>query len=611
MARSSRHPSSSFKRSHLIGVSFTAGLALGLLAMIAFQFLKPQEKHATPEVVQGGNQETSTKSTADTSAARAIGVRSFQEIFNSQTVFNQNVLLYATVQSLSENELRDWWIQSQEIERKSQRETVQDAVIRKLATINPKEALRRIDDVSVFQTEALLMSVFSEWSVWQLDDAIDEATTLLGRRRNVALQAILETRDDLSASALRKIAQRLDGEETLLKLVSDAMVSQNIEAPQESWDILLTDDVDDYLQMDSLAIVAEAWREQIGIEVLSEIYHAEIEDYQIKLNLMRAIAQVDVAGALDYTQGLVDESEKLALSRLIAIEWASKDAQAALFAIKTVEPPSLASQLEISVASAWARNKPSEVIENIEVLSDEYRLDTLESAFAQIASQEPLVAIAKVGSVKNFVGNTSSIVESIVDEWSLQDPEATTDWVIQNYTLDDPERRTLLEEVLPRLAHRDPDLAFELAIEQPTPDAALGLELGVIRELAREGEVDTAKKMLSRVKANSKLFAYREVGAAMVRQSQPGEALDLRKDFEASEQELYYHYVLYTWAGSNPKNLFKSLDDLPTSSIQSRAALALIVTNKNEPILTDDQIERARDLLNSEDEALLQRLESR
>ena len=85
--------------------------------------------------------------------------------------------------------------------------------------------------------------------------------------------------------------------------------------------ILLSDDVLDYLQTESLVIVAEAWREQIGFEVLSKIYHTEMEYVQAKLQLVRAVAQVDLAGALDHIQGLPDKNEKRYLSRVVASEW--------------------------------------------------------------------------------------------------------------------------------------------------------------------------------------------------------------------------------------------------------------------------------------------------
>ena len=204
---------------------------------------------------------------------------------------------------------------------------------------------------------------------------------------------------------------------------------------------------------------------------------------------MRAIAQVDLAGALDYTLGVVDEYEKDHLSRVIVREWARTDAQAALVAVSTFEPSSMAAHLEDLISGVWAATKPNEAIKNIQVLSEEFWLFTLERAFSEIASQNPLDALAKVSSIENFVGNTSSIVESIVDEWARQKPAAAADWVIQNYTPDDPQGHPLLREILPSLARQNPNKAFELAIEHPNPGTGSGLDYVVMLEIARYGNI--------------------------------------------------------------------------------------------------------------------------
>ena len=608
MTSATKKNSGMSKRNLVIGITFAAGLAFGIVAVIAIQNLSPQNKHATQDVAQPDVQLTSTKSADGASTAGTVDVGQFQDIFKHPTVFDQNAVLYTTLFSATEQELKDWWIQSQKIERKSHRETVQDAILRKLTAINPKEALRYIEDVSKFQTDALLMSVFSEWSVSQLDGAIGATTSLSGRQRNVALQAILETRDDLSEGERLSISKQLAGEETFLKLVSDAKASQSIAEPQESWDVLLSDDVDDNLQTESLAIVAEAWREQVGFEVLSNIY-AEIEDYQSKFHLVEAIVQVDLAGALDYTRGLLEEDEQLYLSRIIVREWASTDAQATLAAVSTFEPSSLASTLESSVATTWSHTNPDEAIENIEVLSEQFRLRTLQLAFMQIAREDPMDAIAKLSSVENFVGNTSTIVESIVNEWSRQEPDTAADWVVNNFAREDPQRRRLLEKVLPSLTRQDPNRAFELALEHPTPTGNIGLDYYVIVELARDGDIEVAKKFLPRVQENSKEFLYASVGEAMVEEAQTGEALELGKDLDEAGQKTYYRLVFSTWAKTFPNDLYESLEDLQTSSIQSSAAMQVILSNLRRPLLTDDQIEHARTLLSSDDEAILKRIE--
>ena len=419
MTKTNGEPSIGLKGSHLTGISFTAGLVLGVLAVITIQFFKPQAEQPSLDIARGQVQQTSTKSIDVPSSASLIEVGQFQEIFKHGRIAEQQKALHSTLSQATEQELTEWWKQSQEIERENHRKIAQSAILQNLTTTNPQEALRNIEDVSKFQTEALLKSVFSQWSVSQLDGAIEAAAELSAPRRKVALQAILATRDDLTESELRSIATRLQGEETFLKLVGDTKASLSIVEPKESWDILVNDEVDNSLQGESLAIVAQTWYEQIGFEVLSHIYHAEFESWRSKNQLVRAIAQADLAGALDYTRGLLEEDEKEYLSRIVVGVWARTDAPAALAAISIFESTSLVSDLESQIGLSWAQANPNDMINNFETLSEETRLYPLQIALMIIARSDPLKAIAKLSAIESQVGDTSMIEKMIVSTWCL------------------------------------------------------------------------------------------------------------------------------------------------------------------------------------------------
>ncbi len=603
-------PSNGIHRIALIGVSFGVGLVFGILAIVVFQNIPSQDEQSSQGVAQGEVEQTWTNSANRISTADRIDVGQFQEIFEHESISDQYSALHSTLAKATEHELNDWWLQSQSIERDSQRKLAQRAILQNLTTINPQAALRKIDDVTQFEVDALLKSVFSQWSVSGLDSAVEAASTLLTRQRNVALQAILETRDDLIESKRRLIATQLSGEETFHKLSSDSLVAIRIKEPEQSWRILLNDDVDDALQVETLEIVAIALFEQVGFEVLSTIY-SEVEDYSSQRHLLRTIARENPAGALDYTRGLAAEYDKLNLSTIVVRDWAKTNAQAALVGVSAIESRSFASKLEDVVLTTWARNNPIDVIENIETISEKSRLTTLETAFATLARKDPMNALATLSSAASFVGNTSSIQKKIVTEWSYLDPTAAADWVVSNYPADDSQRRALLMEVLPRLVHLDPDAAFAIAMDQPTLNEGVNLDYLVIRELALTGNVDKVKKLLPQVKDSSRLAVYHTTGELMVRESQTEEALELGKDLAEEHRSYYYVRVLSLWAATNPKNLYESLEDLPTLRIKSRAAMALKANNRKQPLLTDDQIEQVRTLLNSEDETTIERIENR
>ena len=600
--------SATSKNKLVIGLALAIGFLLGFLTAMLIQSLNPQNRRATHEVFQLESPQSSTINRDRNSAKVSIEVGQFQEIFKHRSVIEQHKALYTTLAHSTEPELKDWWIHSQKIVRESQRRIAQHAILQSLTTINPQEALRSLEDVSKFHVDPLLKSVFSQWSITQLEDAIEAAITLSGSRRSVVLEAILETRDDLSNIERRAIAIQLESEETYLKLESDTLASQSIADPQDSWAILLNDDVDDSLQLESLRKVAEAWRAEIGFAVLS---HAFAEGPVNWYQLVRPITQVELAAALNYVQGVEDEIEKQLLAQTIVHDWARTDAREALVAVATFQPPSSASRLESTVANAWASTDPFELIEHIELISDGNRMLSLETAFSKIAGRDPMEAIALVSSVENYVGNTSSIIQEIVFRWSQNDPSAAADWVVNNYAREDPQRQTLLESALRSLARQDPKQAFEIAIEQPARSERFRLEHIVIWEVTQNGDIELAKKLLPQVRESTKMYAYSQIGDAMVRASRTKDALELGEEIIEKEKDRYYRKLVSVWANNDAKDLYTSLEDLPTDNIQSQGALQLILHNWHSSVLTDDQIARARTFLNEGDEAALKRIEDR
>ena len=178
---------------------------MGALAVLVFQGLVSDKERATDPWSHGfiPHRKGSSDSTGPVDELEQL-----REIFKYRSIADQYIALYASLSLATDQELKEWWTQSKKIEQNSHRETAQSAIIRELAKTNPQQALRYIEDVSIFQSDRLLIAVFSEWAVAQLEDAIEAIATLSGRRRETALIAVLEVHDDLSDSERRSIAIR-------------------------------------------------------------------------------------------------------------------------------------------------------------------------------------------------------------------------------------------------------------------------------------------------------------------------------------------------------------------------------------------------------------------
>ena len=255
--------------------------------------------------------------------------------------------------------------------------------------------------------------------------------------------------------------------------------------------------------------------------------------------------------------------------------------------------------------------KPSKTVDIVEDDIEAVREPPSVTLFSSIARKDPLRAISLLNSVKYDVDNVSAIVRRIVHEWSAQDPDTAADWIVEHYAIDDPLRYTLLKKTLLQLANQEPDKAFKLAIEQPNPDEGPGLDFLVFQEVVLSGEIELAKDLLPQVNESTKTYAYEEIGSAMIRKSMIESALEIGEDLIGPNRVSYYNQVLEVWAEHNPNNLFESLDKLPTSRVKSTAAKQLLLNNRDEPILNDDQIALAKTFLNSADKSHLQSMDYR
>ncbi|MCY3541976.1 MAG: hypothetical protein OXH31_08760, partial [Gammaproteobacteria bacterium] len=340
-----QHTESS-SRNLIVGITFVIGSAIGVLAVIAIQGFLPKSEIASYDFNEMEVQQGSSKNFYRSANEQSVVPRKFEEIFKHRSPAKHYKALYNTLSHSTEQELKEWWTQTQKIERTSHREVAQQVVLRNLTEINPQEALQLLNDASTLQWDALSETIFSVWAAIHLDDAIEAAAKLERAKRNVALKAILRARDDLSDDKRRLIAVQLERVFTYERFVSEANALQSTTDPGKSWDTLLNDNVDDARQIAALAIVADQWREQIGFEVMSKIYHSGIEDYAIKRLLISAIAQADPALALKFVQGVSEETERSYMSQIIVEQWASTDPLAALGAVSSFKPSSLYIELE-------------------------------------------------------------------------------------------------------------------------------------------------------------------------------------------------------------------------------------------------------------------------
>ena len=196
----------------------------------------------------------------------------FRELDRFPDRFVRNAALHQRLMQFTENDLFEVLANTSNISRQSIRDDLQHLIVHRLATLNPKETLRQIENLQIANQSTLVALIFGEWAINNLDDAVHHAKTLETRKKFLALRGILRSRDDLADSQHRSIAAQLGVKHLTPDLLSRSGDDEIIESPDLKWLELANDAQMDLSQIDRLTRIAENWIDRDGLDALETIY---------------------------------------------------------------------------------------------------------------------------------------------------------------------------------------------------------------------------------------------------------------------------------------------------------------------------------------------------
>ncbi len=522
-------------------------------------------------------------------------------LLRNQSNFGLSLALHNTLAGADEKELLRLLEQSAAIEHVSRRQLVQGTIFRRYASLNPKGAIKQVSIMPRLQHGDLLGTVFGEWALTHLDDAVASAKNLGGFGKLAALRGILESRDDLSDSVRIEIGRQLGNERVAQNVVSQSNISEAIKEPALAWDMLIGDDLLDTAQTGTLIQVAEAWVEKDGMSVLGRI-NDTLTDWTSKTSVLSAVVhnlvQADAQGVFDFVRTMENDSHNTVIMNVVNA-WARLDPEAALVAVEAVESGRLRTSLEHSIASAWGRSNPREVLDNLDLLPENARDAAMSSALTALAQTSPEEAANLMAGMDGGEYQLMTAFQ-VMSVWANKDPIAALEWTLNNPEIEDW-RASLLPSILFQVASRNPQRAFDIALQQPIGENQIGLEAQVIANIA-SADLEQALALLSQVREGPTLvYALNSVGSALVRNGEVDEAWMLAQRVSESQRDAYYQSVVSAWALHDATELYESIDSLPSDEIKSFAASRLVSFNSWSRNLDDDQINHAKSYLNERD----------
>lgn len=495
--------------------------------------------------------------------------------------------------------INDKWIQSSRV-----KSALQTALLERQVLVAPSTALEfALAQTNPIQSK-MVKTVFSEWAVTDLDTSLKKIDSLPESLRIVALEGIIEAREELPLSRIREIGFELNLESFIVSHYIESLTTEYIDDPKARWyELIAFPEAETDLGYKLASRIAHQWYQIEGIDVLQEILNSEAGDYfqRDSINLiLESITCEDPTRAFQYAQDIPQEGAFQMFPptfRVVSV-WAEIDPHAALEAVKVVEPSGMRERLQNTAVNAWASSNPRELLANLETLPKSTQMSAVSQSFSSLAQSSPHEASDLVLQLED-PEMRSRAAESLVYRWAQDNVNATLDWVLE-HPKTEPNRERLLESVLSMMVDSDPKRAIQIAAQQPIPEGwNMGLEAQLLAALAFR-DVDTAIELLPEARDGETTMAVtRSIGVSLVANGEPERALSLVQQLPDDARDSFYRSISYEWAKFDPAAVLVALKDFPSAEIRSNVASEL--SRMHAQNFSDDELDTLKQYIIEED----------
>ena len=534
----------------------------------------------------------------DERLARIDGAKTIYDTRQLSSRFDRNVALNYLLARSDESGVKQLIEESKSIDHISQRLNTLTDIFARFAAINPHETLTHINQFGPSLQQGFIYSIFREWSHSDLDAAVEAAKGLSAARREFAIEAILNTRDDLSAEKLSDLAENLVGKQSL-GLVTLRSRAQSIAAdPRAAWAEVVKNPATDENSLTKIMEVAFSWVHLEGTTALAEI-NDSLTDSRTRGTVLGMLVQYfgksDPENILSFLEEIPQKDETKRLVTGLFRSWAETDAQAAFTSATDFDHENSTHKNREAVLRVWASRDPQAVLDLVDSLPPELVNSSLERAIASIAMENPTRAIAHLEDIEN-APLKRKLTESVSKRWAEIDPKAAADWILSQ-----PHRvanNKIKSSTVAKLVQKDLDLALKLAAAQQL-NLAIQMELAIVRSIA-ETDIDKAIDVLPRITSANRVDSAARIGFILIR-NDPQRAIDLGESLKENQRAGYFAQLISRWASREPFGLIGVLGDLPSKQMASNAAIRIIQQNWSSGDLTDAQLDHVYSHLNAKD----------
>ena len=550
------------------------------------------------QVIDAEDSELAITSTSNEDSILSISFL-IEQLENVSSVFELSVQLDSWLLDHELSDLVALFEQSKAISNLENRTDIQQRIVERIASIDPKRALKIAETQPNNYKRVLYSAIFREWVFMDIDSAVEYAASTLPQNiKRLMVQSIVSIRDDLDESTRLKLAKRLGMEQVASALLDQSRINVLLDQPELALKAVLDDGKPDRDQIGSLVQIALVWIEKEGIEVLDSI--GDQLPFGTRRNLLQAVfaqlTQRDAQKAFQSAISILDQTDSIVISNVLR-NWASWDAPAAMEATQTVESDEFRNSLQAKLIQDWSIANPFELLDSLDLVPEPLR-KTAESQAIQFVS---MIAPAKAAThVAETAGQNFNDVKTFISGWAMRDPEGAVEWILGSSNFSD-RRWELLNPILPRVSIEYADKFFDVLKAQPLNSSGAGGEVDIIRWVLNH-DVDTALELLPKARAGlTKIMSYEQVGRKLAELDRNSEAIALANNLSVDHRKTYIRSLALQWVANDSSSAMDLLRLLSTESDRSSFAFSLISSHKIQQFLTDTQNEQLEGLLIPED----------
>ena len=529
------------------------------------------------------------------------GVTTLAELESVASPFHRTVAIHGLVGSADEETLLQLWEETSRL-TPSLREETQVVVIQRLAALDPTAAVHIVSEYQSVEQIALVAATFREWSLKNLNQAIEYARTLDLEARNAAVESMVLSREDLSAEQRREIARQLNTEWLGVDAIKRTTNTPLILDPQSEWTAFLKHnsgnlDSPNDAQLRMMTHIIAAWIQNEGVNALDKVIETlptQTAVWNALDRMVKHIAAIEPQRAFEVAIHLREQGI-IGLLEQATSEWAKVEPWSALNAVSTIEARNMRRDLHSRVLETWAVSDPNALLEQIGRLPDNLQQIALKKAIRSLSWTSPQRASEMLYEIKDQ-SSRDRIALAIATSWSISDIRSTLHW-IENEPSFDHNRDVLIDAAFSGLAHADPRQALQVALDQPLNEDGVGPEAAVVSG-ATFSDMDTAIALLPSVReGKTKVEAYESVIQMLTAINNDGDrAIDLLIQLAKEEEIPKDAHLLTDLALRVPRGLFFALDRFEPMGFKRRVAKELLRFHEHDNTFTTEQISVLREV---------------